>query len=287
MVMDENLHNLFAASSELRVDEDAARRSKRRATPVEQPSEVEAGGVEEEEEDDEAASKLLRHEVVEAGDKDQRTVFVGNVASSVMTSAPEQNELRRAFSVFGPIESIRFRSIAFAGKTSRKAAFIEKNLREDRDSVNAYIVFQSTAAAQESTSLNATVLFRKHIRVDSVSHPSKHETKRSVFVGSLAFDANEEDMWRHFSHCGEMDFIRIIRDKKTNVGEGFAYVQFSDIASVDKALLLDAQKMGSRKLRVTRVKAMKRGAVRRIETNDKKRKIRKEPKKDKISKGSN
>jgi len=58
--------------------------------------------------------------------------------------------------------------------------------------------------------------------------------------------------------------VRVVRDAKTNVGKGFAYVQFEDPMSVDEALLLDSKKMANdRKLRVTRAKTIKRTQMRK------------------------
>ena len=47
-----------------------------------------------------------------------------------------------------------------------------------------------------------------------------------MFVGNLPFDVQDEDIYTHFARCGEVEFVRIIRDKKTNIGKGFGYVQF-------------------------------------------------------------
>lgn len=87
-----------------------------------------------------------------------------------------------------------------------------------------------------------------------------HQPKKSVFVGNLSFDAQEEDLWNFFKDSGDIENVRIIRDKKTNLGKGFAYVQFQDRASVDMALRLHDTKMGTRKLRVVRCKRLEEEA---------------------------
>jgi nucleolar protein 12 len=45
-------------------------------------------------------------------------------------------------------------------------------------------------------------------------------------VGNLPFDVQDEAIYMHFARCGKIEFIRIVRDKKTNIGKGFGYVQF-------------------------------------------------------------
>jgi len=128
--------------------------------------------------------------------------------------------------------------------------------------MNAYVVFKKSESARAALGLNGTVVLDRHIRIDSVAHPAKHDAKRCVFVGNLDFEASEESLWSHFGKCGTIDNVRIVRDPKTNVGKGIAYVSFEDQMSVDQALLLDGQKMENdkhkRKLRVTRSKSLKK-----------------------------
>jgi RNA recognition motif-containing protein len=45
-------------------------------------------------------------------------------------------------------------------------------------------------------------------------------------VGNLPFDVQDEAIYTHFARCGKIEFVRIVRDKKTNIGKGFGYVQF-------------------------------------------------------------
>lgn len=50
--------------------------------------------------------------------------------------------------------------------------------------------------------------------------------KSSVFVGNLPYDVSEETLWKFFSDVGGITNVRIIRDRVTRVGKGFAYVEF-------------------------------------------------------------
>ncbi|KAJ6257727.1 hypothetical protein Dda_7515 [Drechslerella dactyloides] len=219
--------------------------------------------------DDGEPAERIQHET-EGGlqqqelDKANRTVFIGNLPSSVITDKSHYKLLKTAFKPHGGISSIRFRSIAFSDQIPRKAAFITRALHVDQTSVNAYLVFKTAEAARSSLSLNGTVLLSHHIRVDSIAHPAKTDSRRCVFVGNLDFEAAEESLWQHFSPCGAVENVRIVRDAKTNVGKGFAYVQFVDEIAVEKALLLNdqlmpaAEKGKKRKLRVTRAKNVRR-----------------------------
>ena len=89
----------------------------------------------------------------ELSSADTRTVFVGNVLPD------SAKDLKRFFKKFGTVESIRFRSVPVlhAKKLGRKAMFIAKELKTERQSCNAYIVFKDDAAAVNALEANGDV----------------------------------------------------------------------------------------------------------------------------------
>lgn len=186
------------------------------------------------------------------------------------------------------IESIRFRSTAYSTPLPKKAAFTRRELNESTSkSTNAYCVYNTKAAAREAAKrLNGTVVLDRHVRVDEVAHPAKVDHRRCVFVGNVGFvddetalkaslassehpedkkkakskplkgDA-EEGLWRQFEKAGPVESVRVVRDPKTRVGKGFAYVQFKEEYAVETALTFNEKKyppMLPRKLRVVRCK---------------------------------
>jgi len=196
-------------------------------------------------------------------EKAARTVFLANVCSSAISSKSANKTLLRHLSAFledlptppegkpaHKVESFRFRSTAFATPSlPKKAAFAKKDVRvETTKSTNAYVVYSTAYAAREAVKkLNGTMVLDRHLRVDGVAHPAKTDHKRCVFVGNLGFvddesmvDANgenerkrskipsdiEEGLWRQFGKAGTVESVRVVRDEKTRVGKGFAYVQF-------------------------------------------------------------
>lgn len=221
-------------------------------------------------------------------EKAKRTLFVGNLSNEVITSKTTYKKFKKLFStnpaqkgdenekeVKGEdalkftIESIRFRSISFDEALPRKVAFAQNKLHKSRESVNAYIVYSNdTIIKKMCSNLNGGEFMSRHLRVDSVTHPAPHDNKRSIFVGNLDFEEDEESLWSHFGTCGDIEYVRIVRDSKTNLGKGFAYVQFKDFQSVNKALLLNEKVMKSlrpngknRKLRVSRCKNIRKQAT--------------------------
>lgn len=207
--------------------------------------------------------------------------------ASHLSSLPESS---------GPhkVESIRFRSVPFAsgGGLPKRASFARRDILDETcPSTNAYAVYTTLQGARKAPSaLNGTVVLDRHIRVDSIAHPAAIDNKRCVFVGNLDFvdqegvteDENgkkkkprapadiEEGLWRIFNQqTGDtkdkksvkknVECVRVIRDRATRVGKGFAYVQFYDANHVEEALILNEKNyppLLPRKLRVTRARKM-------------------------------
>ena len=197
-------------------------------------------------------------------EQSSRTVFLANVSTLAIKSKPARKMLFDHLASFVStlprqdfkhgIDSLRFRSTAFASTgVPRKAAFAKKDLMDTTTkSTNAYAVYTTQLAAREAAKrLNGTMVLDRHLRVDSVAHPAIIDHRRCVFVGNLGFvdDASninaaedevnnkrprkakepadvEEGLWRQFGKAGAVESVRVVRDKTTRVGKGFAYVQF-------------------------------------------------------------
>ena len=54
-----------------------------------------------------------------------------------------------------------------------------------------------------------------------------YEIKLFLIFGNTK-DAEEEDVREHFASCGEVKYVKVIRDKMTNLGVGVAYVCFQE-----------------------------------------------------------
>lgn len=197
-------------------------------------------------------------------EKSSRTVFLANVSTMAIKSKSAKKILLEHLASFIPslpeespkhgVESIRFRSTAFTSTGApKKAAYAKKELMDTTTkSTNAYAIYTTQLAAREAIKrLNGTVVLDRHLRVDSVAHPAKQEHWRCVFVGNLGFVDDEsainaaadedgkrrirkakepadieEGLWRQFSKAGIVESVRVVRDKTTRVGKGFAYVQY-------------------------------------------------------------
>ncbi|KAI9246135.1 hypothetical protein BY458DRAFT_528213 [Sporodiniella umbellata] len=207
-------------------------------------------------------------------EKEQKTVFVGNVPVACIEK-DGYKQLKSKFKECGKIESIRFRSVAFSEPMDRKSAFLARRLHSSRDVLNAYVVFEQKESVAKALALNGSVFLEKHLRVNEASNSKQHDRKRSVFLGGLPFDTEEEELWEHFKE-GEIEFVRLIRDAKTNVGKGIGYVQFKDRDDVEAALNNENKFRNKTKIRIQRCKIpVSEGGVREKKPAKKGKPIRK------------
>lgn len=209
---------------------------------------------------------LAQTNKVDEVEKASRTVFLSNVSIKAVDSKKAKRQLMAHLSTIfdkdasppQSIESLRFRSIAFSSAAMpKRAAYITKNTMDaTTHSANAYAVYSSVPLARKACAkLNGTIVLDRHLRVDSVAHPSEVDHRRCVFVGNLGFVDDEtvlnlkidedgkektekrkrtrvpmdveEGLWRTFNqHAGKVESVRVVRDPVTRVGKGIAYVQF-------------------------------------------------------------
>ncbi|KAG9064879.1 hypothetical protein KI688_003141 [Linnemannia hyalina] len=57
-----------------------------------------------------------------------------------------------------------------------------------------------------------------------------------VFVGNLPYNITKEQLEKHFESCGKISSVRIQTDKATGKGKGFAFMEFPEPESMQKAL---------------------------------------------------
>jgi len=206
-----------------------------------------------EEEDNDSITSAPR-----SNDKNERTIFVGNLPSTTT-----RKYLQVLFSSCGKIESTRIRGVAVQGVKLPKERAGDQGLMKkvcvniglvDNDvkqTVHGYIVFVSADSVPEALKMNNQQVDGDfHIRVDTASPTI--DAGRSVFVGGLPYGAKEEELREYFVENAsvQVENVRIIRDNETKRCKGFAYILFKDKNMVVDALRLDGTKCCKRKIRV-------------------------------------
>ena len=144
----------------------------------------------------------INGEGISCCEKESRTCFVGNVSLS-----ESKQSILKLFGKFGDIESVRVRSIPVEGtpvddngnqNLVKKICSNKKKYGDQKLSCNAYVVFKEKESVKRAISINNKVFGGRHIRVDHCK-PSTLNTKRTVFVGSLPYYVDEEDLRNHFA----------------------------------------------------------------------------------------
>jgi RNA recognition motif-containing protein len=86
---------------------------------------------------------------------------------------------------------------------------------------------------------------------------------KKLYVGNLAFSSTEADLRELFEQHGALLSVNVITDRETGRSRGFAFVEFEDASSAEKAQqALDGQDFGGRSLRVNEAHERGRGGGR-------------------------
>lgn len=196
-------------------------------------------------------------------EQEERTIFVKNLPHTL-----NKKKIKKIFKKFGEIETVRLRCAAVEDlKISKKFAVIKNKFHAERSTISAFVRFKLKESALSALAANGTIVEDHHIFVDQALNSNKHDQKRSVFLGNVPFSTEEEDIWAIFENCGRMLDIRIVRDMKTGIGKGFAYVTFESVDAVELALNLNGTPLKDRPLRVSRVIRKKKFGVHRRSNN--------------------
>lgn len=174
------------------------------------------------------------------------TLFVGNVPLTMT-----RKRLKVLFSAHGTVQSIRFRSVVGERVGGSKRPLLDRATR-----FNVYVVFTDANAAEAGLKLNGHVVDGHHLRVDMAGNSRQHSHGKSVFVGNIPHEVTDDEVHAVFTDFGEIDGVRLVRDKFTGLCKGFGFVLFKDPASVLLATKFKGIQLKGRKLRVFRSRPM-------------------------------
>ncbi|MBZ5594929.1 MAG: RNA-binding protein [Acidobacteriia bacterium] len=73
----------------------------------------------------------------------------------------------------------------------------------------------------------------------------------NIFVGNLSFDATAQDIRRIFEKHGTVERLRIMTDRRTKQPKGSAFVEMTDDADAEKAIIaLNGMELNGRAINV-------------------------------------
>ncbi len=58
----------------------------------------------------------------------------------------------------------------------------------------------------------------------------------NIYIGNLSYEVTEEDLKQAFETFGEVESVKIIKDKYTNRSKGFGFVEMPDNADAQSAI---------------------------------------------------
>ena len=78
--------------------------------------------------------------------------------------------------------------------------------------------------------------------------------KRTLYIGNLAYTAVEEDLDIAFESFGEIEDIKLMRDRETGRSRGFAFITFEKEDEAEAAMTMDGKEVAGRPIRVNHAK---------------------------------
>ncbi|KAK7868149.1 hypothetical protein R5R35_003025 [Gryllus longicercus] len=231
-------------------NEETLQRGKRKKVFSEEVTEEE---VEEDDCEDEKLStrppKRRKRKIKLDEKQELRTVFVKNIPHFI-----DKKRLKKKFKRYGTIECIRFRC-APQGDTRipKKVTVIKKEFHQERTNISAFIRFYEKESVDKALEANGSLIEGHHIFVDRAVKNKNHDQNKAIFLGNVPFAAEENEIWNIFAECGEIEDIRIVRDRETGLGKGFAFVNFKSSDAVELAVHFQGIKLRENELRVMRV----------------------------------
>ncbi|GMI05281.1 hypothetical protein TrRE_jg11772, partial [Triparma retinervis] len=128
----------------------------------------------------------------------------------------------------------------------------EKPEAEDIESLKAEIAqMEAEAAALSAAAPIAPSIPNISKEGDDNFTVAAKTDDKSVYVGQVEYSCTPEDLVKHFKPCGAVERVTIQCDKYTGNPKGYAYVEFKDAESVEKAVALDGSELKGRSLKVT------------------------------------
>lgn len=73
----------------------------------------------------------------------------------------------------------------------------------------------------------------------------------NIYVGNLSYDVREEELKSMFDEFGEVETVKIIKDRFSGQSKGFGFVEMPSNSEADQAIkALNGRRMGERNIKV-------------------------------------
>ncbi|CUM67316.1 uncharacterized protein PRCAT00005009001 [Priceomyces carsonii] len=133
-----------------------------------------------------------------------------------------------------------------------------KDLNGNDEQATSFNVEEADAVKKrmEEMEKEAAKLRELHSQLSKEGSASDEEKKdvdsRSIYIGNVDYASTPLELQQHFSSAGVVNRVTILMNKFTGQPKGFAYLEFSDIDGVNKAVAtLDGSTFRDRELKVS------------------------------------
>ena len=75
------------------------------------------------------------------------------------------------------------------------------------------------------------------LKAKNNKQPSDVKEGKTLFVRNISFDSSEESLHELFEQFGEVDYCKMVEDKRTGHSRGMAFVKFKTAEGAEKCLM--------------------------------------------------
>jgi len=177
--------------------------------------------------------------------KPNRTIFVGGLSYDAL-----EEDVEEFFQSCGEVIRVKIPHYTGSGR-SRGMAFVEfksdeglkKALEKDGTThMDRYLQIKLSTSGEKKQ--------RGPRKEFPPPTPGKREGTKTIFIGNLSWEADEDALKDVFKDCGEITSVRIARYKESGRSRGFGHVEFKETESVDKAIAKSGMTISGREIRV-------------------------------------
>lgn len=88
--------------------------------------------------------------------------------------------------------------------------------------------------------------------VDATITTGSEQPSKSIFVGRLSWNVDNDWLANEFSECGEVISARVQMDRNTGKSRGFGFVTFATVEAADAAVALNGKEIDGRPVNIDR-----------------------------------
>jgi len=178
---------------------------------------------------------------------EERKLFLGGLAEETT-----EKDVMKAFEVFGTIVDMKVmrdvdtgRSRCYGFVTFAQEFMLEAALEKREFEINGKLVIPKRATPDEPRYRMCKTAFDKSTDIGSLC-----EGKRSIFVGSLRDNIDEDDIINYFSGYGRVVRAHKIVDKETGLVHNYGFVDFADYGVVRKVFNVTKHYIKGKRIRI-------------------------------------